>query len=77
MIDDGLSTFFATPVIYFPNMDPEELQAEIDQMFLRSQATSDFVQGKLSPDEFCDVLNDSRVDPYACLDDWEEGYTYL
>lgn len=77
MIYDELSTYFATPVIYVPGLDPEQLQAEIDRMFVRSQATSDFVQGKLSPDDFCDVLNDSRIDPYLCLDDWEDGHSYL
>jgi hypothetical protein len=73
----ALDRLFAMPVIWAPTMEPEQWAGEIQRMFARSQAVTDFVSGKLSPDDFADALADQHIDPYGCLNDWEDGHSYL
>lgn len=67
----------ATPIIWTPTMLDEERAYEVDRMFVRSQATADMLAGKISFEDFCDVLNDQYIDVDACLEDWETGSSYL
>lgn len=76
-MEPDLRTFFATPIIRVPGQTPEEWQAEMDKMFARSKLTNDFIDGKVSPTDFCDLLSDHSINPYDCLDDWEEGVQYI
>ena len=68
----------ATPLIWTPQMlDDEYREMECERMFARSQATADMLAGRISFDDFCEVLNDSYIDVDACLDDWERGRRYM
>jgi hypothetical protein len=72
-----LSKLLATPIIWTPNMESEQWDFEVQKMVERSQATNDMLAGVISFDDFCEVLNDSYIDVDACLDDWEQGISYL
>lgn len=73
----NLERFFATPAIYFPDMNDPEWQFELDRMMVRSFATRDFVNGILAPDDFLDLLDETGVDPIGAASAWEQGISYL
>lgn len=73
----SLERFFATPAIYLSDMNEQEWQFELDRMLVRSFATRDFVNGKLSPDDYLDLLDETGVDPIGATSDWEQGISYL
>lgn len=68
---------FATPLIITAEMDEAEFKYEWERMKLRSQATSEFLQGNIELDEFFHALDVGGVDPFQCADDWTSGLTYL
>ncbi|MCU0534233.1 MAG: hypothetical protein MUD14_10100 [Hydrococcus sp. Prado102] len=72
-----LNRLLATPILWTPNMESSQWESEVQKMVERSRATNDMLAGKISFDDFCEVLNDSYIDVDACLDDWERGISYL
>lgn len=72
-----LERHFATPIIVTKDMDEAEFKFEWERMKMRSQATSEFLQGTIDLDEFFEALHDGGVDPFLATDDWASGLTYL
>ena len=68
-------TRFNTPVIWTPNLEGDELQAEIDDMFFRAYATKKWIQGELETDTFLDILDSQKIDVYDLVKLWESGVT--
>ena len=69
----ALDEFFSTPAILLPNMGDEEWQEAIDKMIALKLAARDFVDGKLSPSEFEEVLFFHGHDPIIAAEDFERG----
>lgn len=67
----------ATPALFLPGMEQEEWEYEVNRMVDRSFATRDFLDGKLTPDEYEQALDQYGVDPRQAADDWESGIYYL
>jgi len=67
----------ATPALFVPSMNTEEWEQELTFMFDRSMATHDFLDGKITPDEFEQALDQFGVDPWQAAQDWENGRSYL
>lgn len=72
-----LNEALATPILWTPNRSQEEWEMEVQKMVERSRSTNDMLSGKISFEDFLDVLNDSYIDVDACLQDWERGISYL
>lgn len=66
---------FNTPLIWTPNLEGEELQAQIDDMFFRAFATQEWLDGKLETDTFLDILDHQKIDVYDLINLWEAGVT--
>jgi hypothetical protein len=69
--------YLATPVIVTPNMDDEEWEYEFKQMFYRSVATTQFLDGELTFDQFEQMLDFYGRDPIEHCTNWSNGYTLL
>lgn len=54
----------STPAIWFPGQSSEEFDEEIKLMMLRSQATNDFLQGRIAVDSFLDFIDDAGFDVF-------------
>lgn len=73
-----LDHLFAVPALWFPDMEQEEWEAELEAMITRSLAARDFVDGKITPEDFACVLAETGVrEPYELADRWEEGFSFL
>lgn len=66
---------FSTPLIWTPNLEGEELQKQIDDMFFRAFATQEWLEGKLETDTFLDILDSQKIDVYDLANLWESGVT--
>ena len=60
----------STPAIWYPGQTSEEFEEELKLMVLRSQATSDFLQGRIAADDFLDFLNDAGFDVFDLAQNW-------
>lgn len=69
----ALDNFFSAPAILLPNMADEEWQEAIDRMIALKLAARDFVDGKLSPTEFEEVLCEFGHDPIVAAEQFERG----
>ena len=58
-------------------MSEGDWEAEVDAMIRRSFATRDFVQNRLSPEDFAEALFETGVDPDRAFELWEEGESLL
>lgn len=67
----------ATPALFLPGMNLEEWVHECDRMVDRAFATRDFLDGKLTPDEFEQALDQFGVDPRQAAQDWDGGIFYI
>lgn len=54
----------ATPAIWYPGQSNEEFEEEIKLMMLRTQATSDFLQGRIAADSFLDFVDEAGFDVF-------------
>lgn len=68
----------ATPIVWTPQTTAEDLDQQIEQMLNRSIAASQFAEGKISPDDFAEILFDNGYrEPVQLFDQWSEGFTLL
>lgn len=72
---DALDSYFVVPANFTPDMPEEAWQAEIEAMFALSLASRSFVEGKISPDEFSQALDQYGYDPHELWERWENGLT--
>lgn len=70
-----MSEPFATPLIWTPSTEAEEIQSQIDDMFFRAFATQEWLQGQLETDVFLDILDSHKIDVYDLVSLWESGVT--
>lgn len=72
---DQLDQFFILPVAFSPEMTEAEWSHQIRAMFDASRASRDFVDGKISPSDFSDVIRSVGYDPHQIWESWENGLT--
>jgi hypothetical protein len=60
----------STPAIWYPGQSDVELNEEIFAMLVRSQMTSDFIEGKFEADIFLDFLDSQGLDVFGIAQDW-------
>jgi hypothetical protein len=72
-----LPLYLATPAIITKTMCDEEVQFEFDRMMLRSTATKEFVEGRITHDDFIDALILGGVHVDSTMKNWDEGICCL
>lgn len=73
----NLDRFFATPALYFPDMNNEEWEFELERMFQRTMLTREFVENKLTPDQYGQALDSLGIDIIQATTDWDNALVYL
>lgn len=72
---DALDRYFLVPANFSTDIPDEVWQAEAAAMFKVNQASRDFVDGKITPDEFSQALDECGYDPHELWERWENGLT--
>lgn len=73
--DLDFQDYFALPAQVSGQMSDEDWENEMQRMFVASQATHLFVQGKIAPEDYQDALADLGHNPYELEQFWAEGGT--
>ena len=73
----GFERALATPIVITKDMNEAEFAFEFARMQMRSQATSEFVAGRLEVDEYFECLHEGGVDPFQLCDIWKTGQTLM
>ena len=73
----NLDLYLALPAVQHEGMSEADWDAEMARMFHHSCLTRQFVDGKISPDDYQDALADLGQNPYELAEAWEEGITLL
>lgn len=73
----NLDLYLAIPARSEEGMTEEDWQAECDRMFRHSRRVQQFVDGKISPQDFEDSIADLGLDPYQVEESWDEGNSLL
>lgn len=63
----------ATPIIIDPDMNREDIRREWESMMIRSQASADFIEGKISVDDYLDTIAEEGDYADQILQAWEYG----
>lgn len=66
-------TEFAMPLILQPHMCPEELEIEVERLFIRTQARELWLSGGCTTEEFLDLINEQKIEVFDLVDTWEAG----
>jgi hypothetical protein len=64
--------FLATPALITAATPDEEIDEELTRMFMRSIATQEFEQGKITESDFLEVIHHCGVDAYGLVDELED-----
>lgn len=73
----NLDLYFAIPAVNREGMTDEDWNTECERMFRHSQLTRQFVEGKISPEDFQDGLADLGHNPDILEEIWDEGTSLL
>lgn len=68
-----LQTFLTIPAESFPGMTAEEWDLEIKKHVNRQLITRDFIEGKITPEDFWCYLAEDGYDPIFLDSIWEEA----
>lgn len=64
--------FLATPVLITASTTDEQIEEEFIKMQMRAIATQEFIQGKISENDYLEIVHDQGVDAYQYLDELED-----
>jgi hypothetical protein len=56
-------SLFATPIVITANSCPEEIAYQAELMLIRSQATDLFLEGRISQNDYEEIISECGVDP--------------
>lgn len=70
-------TTFATPVIWTPSLEEEEVSDQLSMMIDRAIATCAWIDGEMSTSDFLDLLDYQGIDVYDAVAGWDAGLIYL
>ena len=62
-----------TPLIIVPNMSLDEIELEIDKLFLRQQTTQAWLNNQVSTSDFLDLLDEQGFDVEDLINIWDAG----
>jgi len=54
-------------------MDPEELEIEVEKLFIRTQARELWLSGGCTTEEFLDLINEQKIEVFDLAQTWEAG----
>jgi len=54
-------------------MDPEELEIEVERLFIRTQARELWLSGGCTTEEFLDLINEQKIEVFDLAQTWEAG----
>ena len=64
------------PALWIPGMNDEEWDNEVEQMLAVSIGKHLLNQGKISFDQYEDILNENGLNPIDTIEDWTSGLFY-
>lgn len=67
----------ATPLIILPDMNEIDIDREWDNMMVRSLASDQLIQGKISISDYLDVVDHFGIDVPSYLDCWENNLEFV
>lgn len=73
----SLADQIATPALWYPGMDAEEWRFELDRQINRAMAERDLLDGKISYEDFEEIIEANGVDPIQAFEDWVNGLNYV
>lgn len=78
-VDDlnNIERYLATPAIFTASMTPQEIAWEFQRMAERTLITREFVQGRITPDQFENSMHELGVDIYHAQEQWEQGVKFF
>jgi hypothetical protein len=62
-----------SPIIITPSLSLEELELEIDKLFLRQQTKQAWLNNQVSTSDFLDLLDEQGFDVEDLINVWETG----
>jgi hypothetical protein len=68
---------FATPVIWHPLLEDEEISDSIDAMIDRALYTEQWLQGAVSTSDYLDYVDADGIDVFDLVEGWERGEVNL
>lgn len=71
MID--AESFLHIPAFWDASMSGEEWGQVLDNMITRTVLTRDFIEGRITPDQFGDVLSETGINVIQVAHLWEDG----
>ncbi len=74
---ENITALTATPIIITKGMDESEFEHEFRLMMNRSKASSLFISGDISVDDYLDTLAECEIDVDDALDCWTRGYSLM
>jgi hypothetical protein len=70
---DGIDEFLSMPVLFSRHGSAQEIEAEIDRMLVYQQALADFLDGRMTPWDFCEIVEAVGIDPTTAESNWING----
>ena len=64
------------PALWYPGMDKEEWENEIEQMLAVALGKHLLLKGDLDFDQYEDLLNENGLNPIDSIEDWSNGIFY-
>lgn len=64
------------PAIWYPGMDEQQWEREIEQMLAVSLGKHLLLKGDLDFDQYEDLLNENGLNPIDSIEDWSNGIFY-
>lgn len=66
-------TEFSMPLIIQPHMEQEELEIQVERLFIRTQARELWLTGGCTTEEFLDLIDEQKIDVFDLAATWEAG----
>ncbi len=76
MIATNADIAFSRPAIWYPDMDKEEWQEEVDQMLSVAIGLHLFNTNQILYEDLEDILNENNLDPISSVENWVDGVYY-
>lgn len=73
----ALADQIATPALWYPGMDAQEWEFELDRQIARAHAEKDLLEGRITYSEFEEIIEAYGVDPIQAYSDWSSGLSYV
>ena len=72
-----LADQIATPALWYPGIDPQEWEYELNRQINRATAEQDLLDERITYDEFEEIIEANGIDPIQAFNDWSNGINYV